>query len=69
MVKKPEVATSILALLQRDGVNVSRLRKLNNFNEVHAVQKASFDGQGCDKVLSHFDDYLFASKSIHQNLG
>ena len=69
MVKKPEVATAILALLQRDGVNVSRLRKLNDFNEVHAVQKASFDGQGCDKVLSHFDEYLCASKSTHRNLG
>ena len=69
MVKKPEVAAKILEMLQRDGINTNRLRKINDFNDVLAVKNASFDGQGCDKVLSHFDDYLVASRSSFRELG
>ena len=63
------VAATILNMLQRDGANITRLRKLNNFNDVQAVKKASFEGRGCDKVLSHFDDYLVASRSEFRDLG
>ena len=69
MVKKPAVATMIVEMLQKDGVNTNRLRKINNFNDVQTVAKASFDGQGCDKVMAHFDDYLQASRSDHRELG
>ena len=69
MVKKAEVAAAILQMLQRDGVNTNRLRKINNFNDVLAVKNASFDGQGCDKVLSRFDEYLVAAQSNFRDLG
>ena len=69
MVKKPEVANEIMTMLQRDGVNVNRLRKINDFSDVLAVQKASFDGQGADKVLANFDAYLFVSRSNFRELG
>ena len=69
LVKDQLVATTILNMLQRDGVNTTRLRKLNNFNDIQAVKKASFEGRGCDKVLSHFDEYLVASRSEFRDLG
>ena len=45
-------------MLQHDGVNTNRLRKLNNFHDVQAIKNTSFDGLGCDKVLARFDEYL-----------
>ena len=69
MVKKAEVAAKILSMLQRDGVNTNRLRKINDFNDVQAIKNASFDGQGCDNILRHFDDYLVASRSNFRELG
>ena len=69
MVKTAEVAARILEMLQQDGVNTSRLRKLNNFDDILAVKKASFDGQGCDRVLARFDAYLLASRSNFRVLG
>ena len=44
-VKTAGVATRIMKMLERDGVNINRLRKLNNFNDLNAVKAASFDGQ------------------------
>ena len=67
--KDEKVAAKIMAMLQQDGVNTNRLRKLNNFSDVQAVKKASFDGQGCDKVLARFDEYLAASESSFRVLG
>ena len=69
LVKKTEVAEEVMKMLQHDGVNTNRLRKLNNFNDVQAIKNASFDGLGCDKVLARFDEYLKISGSIHQVLG
>ena len=69
LVKKAEVAAELLSMLQRDGVNVNRLRKINNFNDVQAVKSASFDGEGADKVLAHFDDYLVVCRSNFRDLG
>ena len=69
MVKKAEVSAKLLSMLQRDGVNTNRLRKINDFNDVQAIKKASFDGQGCDNILRHFDDYLVASRSNFRELG
>ena len=68
-VKKAEVAERIMKMLQCDGVNTTRLRKLNNFNDLQVIKNASFDGQGCDKVLARFDEYLVASRSSHRALG
>ena len=56
-------------MMQRDGVNTNRLRKLNNFSDFQAVKNASFDGQGCDKILGRFDEYLVASRSNIRDLG
>ena len=56
-------------MLQSDGVNTNRLRKLNNFSDVQAIKNASFDGQGCDKVLARFDEYLLVAQSTHRKLG
>ena len=67
--KDEKVAANIMAMLQQDGVNTNRLRKLNNFSDVQAIKKASFDGQGCDKVLARFDEYLKASESSFRVLG
>jgi hypothetical protein len=58
-----------MAMLQQDGVNTNRLRKLNDFRDVQAIKKASFDGHGCDKVLARFDDYLVAAQSKYRELG
>ena len=69
LVKDQQVAVNILSMLQRDGVNTTRLRKLNNFSDIQAVKKASFEGRGCDKVFAHFDDYLVASRSEFRDLG
>ena len=68
-VKLANVAAKILEMLQHDAVNTTRLRKLNNFSDILAVKKASFEGNGCDKVLGRFDDYLKASLSNFQKLG
>ena len=69
IVKRPEVAALIMAMLQADGVNTNRLRKLNGFSDVLAIKNASFDGQGCDKVLARFGEYLEVSRSVHTDLG
>ena len=69
LVKDEHVAAKIMAMLQQDGVNTNRLKKLNNFSDVQAIKKATFDGQGCDKVLARFDDYLVASQSSFRTLG
>ena len=63
------VATKIMQMLQSDGVNTNRLRKLNDFSDSKSVKHASFDGNGCDKVLLQFDDYMVASGSKHRDLG
>ena len=67
--KDEHVAAKIKEMLQQDGVNTNRLRKLNSFSDVQAIKKASFEGQGCDKVLARFDDYLAASQSSFLALG
>ena len=69
MVKNAAVAAKILEMLQQDGVNTSRLRKLNNFDDILAVKHASFEGKGCDRILARFDAYLQASRSNFQTLG
>ena len=69
LVKSPEVAAQLMLMLQQDGVNTTRLRKLNDWNDVKAIKAASFDGQGCDKILGRFDDYLVASRSSFRVLG
>ena len=58
-----------MELLQADGVNTSRLRKLNNFDDVLAVKHASFEGAGCDRIFAGFDTYLLASCSMFRDLG
>ena len=69
LVKQEAVAATILKMLQQDGVNTNRLKKLNDFKDVQAVKNASFDGQGCDKVMGRFEDYLKACKSKFYALG
>ena len=69
LVKRADVAAKVMKMLQTDGVNTNRLRKLNDFSDVKAVKNASFDGQGCDKVLARFDEYLEASGSRFRELG
>ena len=58
-----------MRMLQQDGVNTNRLRKLNEFSDVKAIKNASFDGQGCDRVLARFDEYLAVSRSKYRLLG
>ena len=69
LVKRADVAARVMNMLQADGINTNRLRKLNDFSDIKAVKHASFDGQGCDKVLSRFDEYLVASGSRFRELG
>ena len=69
LVKSPGVAVKLMDMLQRDGVNTTRLRKLNDWNDIQAIKKVFFDGQGCDKILGRFDEYLIASGSAFRILG
>ena len=69
LVKRADVAARVMTMLQADGVNTNRLRKLNDFSDIKAVKHASFDGQGCDKVLARFDEYLEVAGSRFRALG
>ena len=69
LVKSPAVEMKLMTMLQCDGVNTTRLRKLIDWNDIQAIKKASFDGQGCDKILGRFDEYLVTSGSAFRVLG
>ena len=61
--KDDVVVKKILHMLQADGVNINRLRKLNNSNDKETAKKASFDGDSADRILARFEEYMAVAGS------
>ena len=56
-VKKQEIADQVLAMLQKDGVNVWRLKKLNSTSE-EACKNVGFTGAAAERVMGRFETYM-----------
>ena len=56
-VSNKHVAEAVLRMLQHDGVNVWRLRKLNSTAE-EAARHALFTGGAAERVMARFDAYM-----------
>ena len=57
LVKRQQVADEILHMLQKDGVNVWRLRTLTSTSE-EAIRAPSFCGNAAEKIMSRFEQYM-----------
>ena len=60
-VKDDSVAEKVLQMLQKDGINLWRLKKVHS-TSVDALQNVGFTGAAAEKVMSRFSDYMEALK-------
>ena len=64
--RSDSIKSTLLRQLQKDGVNVWRLMKLNDTAD-QAVAKVSFDGTAADNVFKNLSTYLDILKSKKQH--
>ena len=55
--KRQEVANQVLRMLQKDGLNIWRLKKITATTE-EAIKEPGFSGGAAEKVMGHFSDYM-----------
>ena len=67
-VKRPDVAERVLQMLQKDGVNIWRLKQMHTSAE-EATRNASFTGGAADKVMSRLGEYLTVVESREYDKG
>ena len=67
-VKDDAVAEKVLRMLQKDGINLWRLKKIHS-TSLEAVQNVAFTGAAAEKVMGHFSDYLEAVKCKQTDKG
>ena len=67
-VKRPDIAERVLKMLQKDGVNIWRLKQMNTSSE-EATRNASFTGGAADKVMSRLGEYLTVVESREYDKG
>lgn len=57
-VRTSETAARINALLQKDGINVRRVKAIKGLSDLESIQQTRFTGNPADKFMAKFDTYL-----------
>ena len=58
LVKDEKIVKQLLELLKKDGVNINRLRKMNDLNDLQTCRNASFQGKAAYQIIKRFDAYV-----------
>lgn len=65
-VRTTETAGTLNDLLQRDGINVRRLKAIKGISDLECIQQTKFTGKPADKFMAKFDKYLEAADANDQ---
>lgn len=60
-VRTDKVASTINGMLQRDGVNVRKLKAIKGISDLDCIQQTRFTGKPADRFMENFDKYVEAA--------
>ena len=58
LVQDESIVDQLLEMFKQDGVNVNRLKKMNDLNDLETCRKASFNGKASYRIIKRFDAYV-----------